>query len=52
MRLSAEGLDDPGGGNVSSVGNRRTQRRCHSEEIVMAGNSAAVPLNMIVAHMV
>ena len=35
---------------LSSAGNRRTQRRCHSVPIVMARNTAVVPRKGSVSH--
>src|SRR6266511_2718727 len=50
-RPSADDLERSAVVNVSSAGNRRTQRKCHSAAMVIARNTAAVTLKIRVAHM-
>ena len=45
------GLEPSSARKASSPGNRRTQRRCHSAAISIAGKRAAVALEMRVSDM-
>jgi hypothetical protein len=50
-RPAVDEADRPATVNESSSGNRRTQRKCHSAEIIMLTNSPAVPERIKVVNM-
>lgn len=55
QRTCSKGHDGSGAvgvGNVSSAGNRRTQRKCHKAASVIVRNSEIVPQKMRVTHII